>query len=473
MSDPLVRSKRRFAGVAVSATAAAVALGTVLSVSTTANAASTLGASAAATGRYFGTAAAAYKLSDTVYSGVLDREFNMITPENEMKWDATEPSQGQFNFTSADQIVAHAQAHGQRMRGHALAWHSQQPGWVASLSGTALRNAMTNHITNVATHYKGKIYAWDVVNEAFSDNGDGSRRQSNLQATGNDWIEVAFQTARAADPAAKLCYNDYNTDGVNAKSTGVYNMVKDFKARGVPIDCVGFQSHINSASPVPSDYQANLQRFADLGVDVQITELDIAGSGTAQADTYARVVQACLAVARCTGITVWGIRDSDSWRSGDTPLLFDNNGNPKAAYTSTLNALNAGGSSSPPTTGPTTGPSTSPPTTGPPTTAPPTTAPPQGGCSASVSVNQWNGGFVATVTVTAGSSAVNGWTVGVTLPSGAAVTSSWSATGSGTSGSISYSNVSYNGSLAAGRNTQFGFQGTGTGPSATPSCTAR
>ena len=165
-----------------------------------------------------------------------------------------------------------------RIRGHALAWHSQQPGWVQSLSGTALRNAMLNHITNVATHYKGKIYSWDVVNEAFSDNGDGSRRQSNLQATGNDWIEAAFKAARAADPGAKLCYNDYNTDGVNAKSTAVYNMVKDFKARGVPIDCVGFQSHINSASPVPSDYQANLQRFADLGVDVQITELDIAGS---------------------------------------------------------------------------------------------------------------------------------------------------------------------------------------------------
>ncbi|MEV6851879.1 endo-1,4-beta-xylanase [Actinoplanes sp. NPDC051411] len=473
MSDPLVRSRRRLAGAALSATAAVVALGTVLSVSTTANAASTLGASAAATGRYFGTAVAAYKLSDTVYSGILDREFNMITPENEMKWDATEPSQGQFTFTSADQIVAHAQAHGQRMRGHALAWHSQQPGWVASLSGTALRNAMINHITNVATHYKGKIYAWDVVNEAFSDNGDGSRRQSNLQATGNDWIEVAFKTARAADPGAKLCYNDYNTDGVNAKSTAVYNMVKDFKARGVPIDCVGFQSHINSASPVPSDYQANLQRFADLGVDVQITELDIAGSGTAQANTYARVVQACLAVARCTGITVWGIRDSDSWRSGDTPLLFDNNGNPKAAYTSALNALNAGGTTTPPTTGPTTGPTTSPPTTGP--TTPPTTPPAQGGCSASVSLNQWNGGFVATVTVTvtAGSGAVNGWTVGLTLPSGAAVTNSWNATGSGTSGSVSYTNVAYNGSIAAGQNTQFGFQGTGTGPAGTPSCTAR
>ncbi len=108
-------------------------------------------------------------------------------------------------------------------------------------------------MTQVATHYKGKIYAWDVVNEAFADGGSGARRDSNLQRTGNDWIEAAFRAARAADPAAKLCYNDYNTDGINAKSTAVLNMVKDFKARGVPIDCVGFQSHLGTG--IPSDYQ--------------------------------------------------------------------------------------------------------------------------------------------------------------------------------------------------------------------------
>ena len=112
-----------------------------------------------------------------------------------------------------------------------------------------------------------------MVNEAFADGGSGGRRDSNLQRTGNDWIEAAFRAARAADPGAKLCYNDYNTDGINAKSTGIYNMVRDFKARGVPIDCVGFQSHLGTS--IPGDYQANLQRFADLGVDVQITELDV------------------------------------------------------------------------------------------------------------------------------------------------------------------------------------------------------
>ncbi|MBP2336022.1 endo-1,4-beta-xylanase [Saccharothrix coeruleofusca] len=298
----------------------------------------TLGASAAEKGRYFGAAVAAGKLGDSTYVGILNREFTSITAENEMKMDATEPNQGQFTFGNGDRIVNHALGRGMKVRGHTLTWHQQQPGWMQRMEGSALRQAMLNHVTRVASYYRGKIYAWDVVNEAFADGNSGARRDSNLQRTGNDWIEAAFRAARAADPGAKLCYNDYNTDGVNAKSTGIYTMVRDFKARGVPIDCVGFQSHLTNSAP--GDYQANLQRFADLGVDVQITELDISGSN--QANAYAAVTRACLAVARCTGITVWGIRDSDSWRTGQNPLLFDNSGNKKAAYTSVLNALNAG-----------------------------------------------------------------------------------------------------------------------------------
>ncbi|WP_446210141.1 endo-1,4-beta-xylanase [Micromonospora sp. IBSANI012] len=453
--------RARLRATLVAAVAGVAALGTTLALAPGASAATTLGASAAQTGRYFGTAVAANKLSDATYVAILNREFTMVTPENEMKWDATEPTQGQFTYANADRIVNHARANGMRVRGHALAWHSQQPGWAQNLSGTALRSAMVNHVTQVATYYRGKIHSWDVVNEAFADGGTGARRDSNLQRTGNDWIEVAFRAARAADPTAKLCYNDYNTDGQNAKSNAVYAMVQDFKARGVPIDCVGFQSHFNSASPVPADYQANLQRFANLGVDVQITELDIEGSGSAQADNYARVVRACLAVSRCTGITVWGIRDTDSWRASGTPLLFDGSGNKKPAYTATLDALNSGGPTTPPTTTP------------PPTTPPPSTPPPGGAsCTASVSLDSWTGGFVATVRVTAGSSAVSGWTVGLTLPAGAAVTNSWNAQPSGTSGSLTFRNLSYNGQLGAGASTTFGFQGTGVGPSATPTCSA-
>ena len=449
--------KRALGAAGAGALAVVVALGIASSADA---AASTLHAAAAEQGRYFGTAVAAYKLSDSVYTGILDREFGMVTPENEMKWDATEPSQGSFSYSSADQIVNRALARNQRVRGHALAWHQQQPGWAQNLSGTALRNAMVNHVTQVATHYQGKIYAWDVVNEAFADGGGGGRRDSSLQRTGNDWIEVAFRAARAADPGAKLCYNDYNTDGQNAKSNAVYAMVQDFKSRGVPIDCVGFQSHFNSASPVPSDYQANLQRFANLGVDVQITELDIEGSGTTQADNYRRVVQACLAVTRCTGITVWGIRDSDSWRASGTPLLFDGNGNKKAAYTSTLAALGGGNpTSTPPSSPVSNSPSSS--------SSPPPN--PSGGCTATVvRVDQWQGGFVATLRVTAGANGTNGWAVTLPLPSGVTVTNAWNTNRSGDV----FSNVSYNGQVGAGQSTEFGFQANGTAGTLTPSCAA-
>ncbi|MCL6673153.1 endo-1,4-beta-xylanase [Streptomyces panaciradicis] len=310
---------------------------------------STLGAAAAQSGRYFGTAIASGRLGDSAYTSIANREFNMVTPENEMKIDATEPQRGQFNFTAGDRVYNWAVQNGKKVRGHTLAWHSQQPGWMQSLSGSSLRQAMIDHINGVMAHYKGKIAQWDVVNEAFSDDGSGGRRDSNLQRTGNDWIEVAFRTARAADPAAKLCYNDYNIENWTwAKTQGVYNMVKDFKQRGVPIDCVGFQSHFNSGSPYNSNFRTTLQNFAALGVDVAITELDIQG---ASSTTYANVTNDCLAVPRCLGITVWGVRDSDSWRSGDTPLLFNGDGSKKPAYTAVLNALNGGSGTTPPPTG--------------------------------------------------------------------------------------------------------------------------
>lgn len=269
-----------------------------------------------------------------------------MTAENEMKIDATEPQRGQFDFTAADRVYNWAVRNGKQVRGHTLAWHSQQPGWMQSLSGSTLRQAMNDHINGVMAHYRGKIAQWDVVNEAFADGSSGARRDSNLQRTGNDWVEVAFRTARAADPAAKLCYNDYNVeDWTWAKTQAMYAMVRDFKQRGVPIDCVGFQSHFNSGSPYNSNFRTTLQNFAALGVDVAITELDIQG---APASTYASVTNDCLAVPRCLGITVWGVRDSDSWRPDHTPLLFNNDGSKKAAYTSVLDALN-GGSSTPPT----------------------------------------------------------------------------------------------------------------------------
>ncbi|WP_431682363.1 endo-1,4-beta-xylanase [Kitasatospora sp. KL5] len=441
---------------ALAGTAGLLAAAGLAGAAGTAHAAGTLGASAAAKGRYFGTAVAANHLGESAYATTLDTEFNSVTPENEMKWDAVEATRNSFNFGSADQIVSHAQGKGMKVRGHTLVWYSQLPGWVGGLGAADLRTAMNNHITQVMTHYKGKIYAWDVVNEAFQDGGSGARRSSPFQdKLGNGYIEEAFRTARSVDPGAKLCYNDYNTDGQNAKSNAVYAMVKDFKQRGVPIDCVGFQSHFNSASPVPSDYRANLQRFADLGVDVQITELDIEGSGSAQAANYTSVVNACLAVSRCTGITVWGITDKYSWRSSGTPLLFDGNYGKKAAYTAVLTAL--GGSSSGGGGGGGGGGTAS--------------------CTATYSLTQsWNGGFNGQVTVKAGSTAITGWTVTVTVTPPQKVSATWNGTpGWDGSGNVMTMKPNGNGSLAAGASTSFGFTVITNGNTAAPvigGCTA-
>jgi endo-1,4-beta-xylanase len=232
-----------------------------------------------------------------------------------------------------------------------------------------------------------------VVNEAF--NEDGSRRSSNLQNTGNDWIEVAFKTARAADGSVKLCYNDYNIENATyAKTVAVLNMIKDFKARGVPIDCVGLQTHFTGGSSLPSNFQTTLQNFANAGVDVALTEADVTNASTTQ---YQGMTQACVNVSRCVGITVWGVRDSDSWRSSESPLLFDGSGNKKAAYTSVLNVLNSAGPVGPTNTPvppvntptrtntPTVGPSLTPTRTntpgGPTATTPTATTPPGGACS--------------------------------------------------------------------------------------------
>ncbi|MFF3966085.1 non-reducing end alpha-L-arabinofuranosidase family hydrolase [Streptomyces griseorubiginosus] len=331
------------AAAVLAAAGAAVPLVALAARTPEARTPTTVAGAAGGSGRYFGTAVAAGRLGDSTYSAILDREFDMITPENEMKWDAVEPSRGSFNFAAADSIVSHASTHGQRLRGHTLVWHSQLPGWVKSITdANTLRSVMKNHITTEMAHFKGKIYAWDVVNEAFADGGSGQHRSSVFQdVLGNGFIEEAFRTARTADPSAKLCYNDYNIENwSDAKTQGVYKMVKDFKSRGVPIDCVGFQSHFGAGGP-PAGFRTTLSNFAALGVDVQITELDIA---QASATAYTDAVRDCLEVARCTGVSVWGIRDSDSWRTGENALLFDAGGNKKPAYSAVLATLNSVGS---------------------------------------------------------------------------------------------------------------------------------
>ena len=442
-----------------------------------ASAATTLGSAAAAKGRVFGAAVSANLLGATPYTTVFDREFTGTTPGNEMKWQTTEPTQGTFNFGPGDTIVAHAQAHNMKVRGHTLVWHSQLAGWVSSItSGTALLAAMRNHVTTEVSHYKGKIWYWDVVNEAFND--DGTRRSDIFQnEIGNSYIEDAFIAARAADPNAKLCYNDYNTDGINTKSTAVYNMVKDFQARGIPIDCVGFQSHM-IVGQVPSDYQANLQRFANLGIDVQITELDIrmptpASSANLQqqATDYSKVVSACLAVSRCNDITTWGVGDPDSWIPGvfsgqGAALLFDNNYNPKPAYNAVLQALGSGTGITPTPTKPASTPTPIP--TQPGQTPTPTST--AGGVHVAYQVaNQWQGGFTANITITNnGSTAINGWTLKFTFPGTQQISNLWNGQVTQTGSQVTITNANYNGTISPGGSVSLGFNSTWSGSNSNP-----
>ena len=448
------------------AAAAALLVGTVGQAGA---ASPTLRSLAEAKGIYFGTALTQGNLSNSTLTGVAGTQFDMVTPGNEMKWDTTEPSNGSYTFGPGDQIVAFATAHGMRVRGHNLVWHSQLPSWVTSLPTNQVQAAMEAHITTEATHYKGQVYAWDVVNEPFND--DGSLRQDVFyNAMGTGYIADALRTAHAADPNAKLYLNDYNIEGTGAKSNAMYSLVQSLKSQGVPIDGVGFESHF-ILGQVPSTMQANMQRFAALGVNVAVTELDdriqlpaSSANLAQQATDDATVVKDCLAVTGCVGVTQWGVGDADSWIPGafsgyGAATMYDNNYQPKPAYTAMANALGAG--------------STAPPTTTPPTTAPPTTAPPTtgaaGSCKVTNAINAWNTGLTENITITnTGSSTVNGWSLGFTLATGQTITSGWSAAYTPSTGKVTATNLSYNGTLAPGGSTAIGFQATHTGNTSAP-----
>ena len=333
---------------------------------------SSLRQAAEAKGIRFGTAliATSNLSGNATYMATAAREFDAVTPGNEMKWGTVEPTQGQFNWTGADQIVAFAQAHNQVVRGHNLVWHSQLPSWVNSTNfptATSVINVMQQHITTEVTRFAGKVIQWDVVNEPF--NEDGSFRSDLFeQASVNNgtgpsgYIAAALRTAHQADPNARLYLNDFNIEGVNTKSTAMLNLVTSLKSQGVPIDGVGLESHF-ILGQVPSTLQQNIQRFVAAGVNVWVTELDdritlpaSAANLATQANDYASVVRACLAVTGCVGITVWGFTDLDSWIPGAFPGqgaadLFDSSINPKPAYSSTLTAL--GGSMASPSPTPT------------------------------------------------------------------------------------------------------------------------
>ena len=303
-----------------------------------------------ARGKVIGTAVTGSKLTGT-YGDIAGTQFNSLTPGNAMKWGTVEPVQGSFDWSEADQIVAFARAHHQQVRGHTLVWHSQNPSWLTNGTWTSaqLGSLLQDHITTEVTRYKGKLAAWDVVNEPF--NEDGTYRSTLwYNGLGADYIAQALTWAHAADPSAKLYINDYNVEGVNAKSTALYNLVKSLKARGVPIDGVGLQAHL-IVGQVPGTLQQNIQRFADLGLKVGISELDVQISHlpgdlptrlAAQAATYHRIAAACAASPACYALSTWGFTDKYTWIDNffpDDPLPLDDLYRPKPAWFALRDAL--------------------------------------------------------------------------------------------------------------------------------------
>lgn len=274
---------------------------------------------------YFGSATDNPELVNKTYVKILtdQNEFKQTTPTNSMKWDATEPEQNVFNFTGGDQIVQLAEASGHIMRGHNLVWTSQLPEWLTNGNWTrdTLIAVMQNHIHGVVSHYRGKIYAWDVINEPFSEDGTlSSNMWTNI--IGPDYLEIALHAARAADPNAKLYINDFNIEGVGAKAAGAQAIVKSLKAAGAPIDGIGFESHF-IVNELPPNISENMKEFVKLGVEVAVTELDIRMTLPStpallqqQKQDYQTVAEACNSVPKCVGITLWDYTDKFSWIPG-------------------------------------------------------------------------------------------------------------------------------------------------------------
>jgi endo-1,4-beta-xylanase len=304
-----------------------------------------------------GVAIPASFVDNQVKAGLIKRHFNSITAENDMKWSNLQPKEGTFTFTNADKIVAFAQANGMKVRGHCLCWHNQVPAWIfkdgtADASKELILQRLRTHITTVVSHFKGKVYAWDVVNEAIDDGSSAYRASKWYTICGEDYIFEAFAAARAADPDVKLFYNDYSAIDP-PKRDKIYDLLVKLKTQNL-VDGMGLQGHWNISYPANSLVNDALNKFKSLGVQIQITEMDVSvytsNSDPESAYTDALAQQQTIAFGRyflsfrtfkdaITGVTFWGLADDHTWLDNfpvpgrkNYPLLFDVNLDPKPAY---------------------------------------------------------------------------------------------------------------------------------------------
>ena len=293
---------------------------------------------------------------DSEYKQVLKTEFNTLVAENSTKPYAIEPVRGEFEFNKADQLVDFARENGMKMRGHCLVWHKQIPEWMNNdqFSKEELLSILKEYITTVVDHFKGEIFAWDVVNEAIDENEEDHFRQTIwTKVIGPEFIDSAFVWAHQADPSALLFYNDYDAENMNKKSDAIYELVKGLKSRGVPINGVGLQCHFQLGKIDFDGIKENMQRLENLGLQTQITELDISidkGNESPevlqkQAEAYGKMAQLWIDDKNCTAFIIWGLTDKYSWipqfskNERGSALLYDENFNRKPAYNQILQQL--------------------------------------------------------------------------------------------------------------------------------------
>ncbi|MGN6533401.1 MAG: endo-1,4-beta-xylanase [Ginsengibacter sp.] len=306
---------------------------------------------------------------------LIKQQFNAVTPENCMKAEIIQPEWNKYDFTLADQLVAFAKKNNMKVNAHNLIWHSQLPPFMRHIqSADSVREYFVNHITKVASRYDGKVYSWDVVNEALNEDGT-LRKDIFLDKLGDDYIVEAFRLAQKASPHSKLYYNDYNIEQPN-KRAGAIALIKKIQAAGVRIDGVGIQGHWKAGSVPMKDIEESIKEFSALGIEVMFTELDLSvlpspwdkvtadvsetAQGTAKMNPYTKALpdsmQQVLAKSyadlftlflkykkNISRVTFWGINDGQSWLNGfpihgrtNYPLLFDRNFKPKPAFYSVM-----------------------------------------------------------------------------------------------------------------------------------------